>query len=85
LSERKKREIRALAASSHEALVALVKHNEEGNERRRKRIAVASSKARGSPPRKKVPTLKEAFGQKKFAKLTFKKFEEMTSEVLSPS
>jgi len=33
----------------------------------------------------KVPTLKEAFAQKKFARLTFKKFEEMTSDVLFPS
>lgn len=33
----------------------------------------------------RIPTLKEAFGQKKFAKASFKKFEEMTSEVLSTS
>jgi AbrB family looped-hinge helix DNA binding protein len=33
----------------------------------------------------KVPTLKEAFEHEKFAKVTFKKFEEMTSEVLSSS
>lgn len=31
----------------------------------------------------KVPTLKEAFAQKKFAKINFQKFEEMTSEILS--
>ncbi len=31
----------------------------------------------------RVPTLSEAFEQKKFAKIGFKRFEEMTSEVLS--
>ena len=30
----------------------------------------------------RVPTLKEAFEQKKFAKIGFKRLEEMTSEVL---
>ena len=33
----------------------------------------------------KVPSLKEAFNQKKFAKITSKKFEEMTEEVLGSS
>jgi len=31
----------------------------------------------------KVPTLQEAFQQKKFTKISFEKFEEMTEEVLS--
>lgn len=30
----------------------------------------------------RIPTLKEAFAQKKFAKISFQKFEEMTPEVL---
>ena len=33
----------------------------------------------------KVPTLREAFKQRKFAKISFKEFEEMTHEVLSNS
>jgi AbrB family looped-hinge helix DNA binding protein len=39
----------------------------------------------GSIKVQKIPTLKEAFAQKKFANISFKKFEEMTSEVLSDS
>ena len=37
----------------------------------------------GSIRVQKVPSVREAFSQKKFAKISFKKFEEMTSEVLS--
>ncbi|MCS4542012.1 MAG: hypothetical protein HY929_06810 [Euryarchaeota archaeon] len=32
----------------------------------------------------KVPTIKEAFNQKSFAKISFKEFEEMTEEVIGP-
>jgi bifunctional DNA-binding transcriptional regulator/antitoxin component of YhaV-PrlF toxin-antitoxin module len=39
----------------------------------------------GSIRVQRVPTLREAFSQKKFAKVTFKQFEEMTSKVLSSS
>lgn len=33
----------------------------------------------------RISTLKEALAQKKFAKVSFKRFEDMTSEVLSVS
>ena len=33
----------------------------------------------------RIPSLKETFAQKKFAKVSFKKFEDMTSEVLLTS
>lgn len=32
----------------------------------------------------RVPTLRESFMRKKFAKISFEKFEELTPEVLSP-